>query len=173
MGNHQGSRGCKILDWPVSSRSNVQVGHADYVVALAATAKGSGGRPGLISGSRDKTIILWDVSSASPLQQLSGHTYQVNGVAQLPSGQVVSVALDGALKIWDGETLESSSQAHDGPILCVCVTEGGEVLTGAAMSGNACCLVVLQAMHAWIELTQCEFTSGILSLSFSLPYIVF
>ena len=46
------------------------------------------------TGSRDKSVIVWDIASAAPLAKLEAHTYQVTAVGALPSGEIVSAALD-------------------------------------------------------------------------------
>ncbi|KAJ8257158.1 hypothetical protein COCON_G00193100 [Conger conger] len=62
------------------------------------------GKPGpfLLSGSRDKTIKMWDVSTGMCLMTLVGHDNWVRGVLVHPGGRlVVSCADDKTLRIWD------------------------------------------------------------------------
>ncbi|KAF5892619.1 clustered mitochondria protein isoform X1, partial [Clarias magur] len=62
------------------------------------------GKPGpfLLSGSRDKTIKMWDVSIGMCLMTLVGHDNWVRGVLFHPGGKfIVSCADDKTLRIWD------------------------------------------------------------------------
>ncbi|KAI7795864.1 Lis1a [Triplophysa rosa] len=62
------------------------------------------GKPGpfLLSGSRDKTIKMWDISTGMCLMTLVGHDNWVRGVLFHPGGKfVVSCADDKTLRIWD------------------------------------------------------------------------
>jgi hypothetical protein len=59
----------------------VFVGHAHYVTALAwappgALAGGAAPAGALVSGGRDASVIVWDPSTATPLQRLQGHAQQ-------------------------------------------------------------------------------------------------
>lgn len=113
----------------------VQVGHADYVVALAPIP--SGKSPivpgvGLVSGSRDKCVNVWDVEESASVQNLQGHKYQVNAVGILSSGDVVSGGLDGVLNMWKAGKAIASLSEHKAAILSLCVLSSGQILTGAA-----------------------------------------
>lgn len=113
----------------------MQVGHADYVVALAAIPSGTSPivpGVGLVSGSRDKTVNVWDVEEGASVQQLSGHKYQVNAVGILSGGEVVSGGLDGVLKMWKGGKAVATLSMHKAAILCLCVLSSGQILTGMA-----------------------------------------
>ena len=57
-------------------------------------------RDRIVSGSRDKTLRVWDVNHGLCLQTLRGHTGWVNCVGVLPDGRVVSGSRDKTLKVW-------------------------------------------------------------------------
>lgn len=59
----------------------------------------------LISGSLDKTIILWDVSTAKPLRRIRAHIGAVNCVKFNEDASVfISASIDGMIKIWDNKS---------------------------------------------------------------------
>ena len=59
----------------------------------------------LASGSRDKTVRLWDVETGRHLHTLKGHSGHVNGIAFSPDGRtLVSGSLDSTIRSWDVET---------------------------------------------------------------------
>lgn len=115
----------------------MQAGHTGYVVALALSAPGQFAelrRGGIISGSRDTTVRVWDLENKASIRQLTGHKYQVNAVAILPSGQVVSGGLDGHLIFWDGNKPVQDVDAHPGAtILCMLALPNGALLTGVLL----------------------------------------
>jgi len=59
-------------------------------------------RDRIVSGSRDKSLKVWDVSEGGGncLQTMRGHTGWVNCVRVLPDGRVVSGSRDKTLKVW-------------------------------------------------------------------------
>ena len=59
------------------------------------------------SGSPDKTVKLWDVTSGECLQTLEGHSSRVYSVSFSPDGtKVASQDYDDIFKIWDSSTGE-------------------------------------------------------------------
>ncbi|NEQ65816.1 MAG: hypothetical protein F6K21_10000, partial [Symploca sp. SIO2D2] len=55
----------------------------------------------LVSGSKDKTINLWDVTTGELLYQQQAHTDSVLSLAISPDGQTLaSGSADGTIKIW-------------------------------------------------------------------------
>ncbi|XP_050408176.1 lissencephaly-1 homolog [Patella vulgata] len=69
--------------------------------AGGADAKKSSG-PFLISGSRDKTMKMWDISSGLCLFSLVGHDNWVRGIVFHPGGLfILSASDDKTLRVWD------------------------------------------------------------------------
>lgn len=59
----------------------------------------------LVSGSHDKTIILWDVTTGQPMRRLRAHIAVINVVRyNEDSSLFISGSLDGTVKIWDGKS---------------------------------------------------------------------
>lgn len=65
-----------------------------------------------VSGSLDKSVRIWDISSGTTLHRLAGHTSSVSAVAFSPDGSRVASATGikyygpeiGELKLWDAAT---------------------------------------------------------------------
>jgi WD40 repeat protein len=56
----------------------------------------------LASGSKDKTIKLWDIQTYKELAALNGHTDWVWSVAFTPDGKTLaSTSKDETIKLWD------------------------------------------------------------------------
>jgi WD40 repeat protein len=59
----------------------------------------------VVSGSRDKTVRLWDATTGAALQTLEGYSDLVNSVAFSPdSKQVVSGSYNKTVRLWDATT---------------------------------------------------------------------
>lgn len=72
-------------------------GHRDGVYAIALSPDGQT----IASGSADKTIKLWHLSTGELLGTFTGHTHTVTAVAFTASGEMlVSGSLDKTIKIW-------------------------------------------------------------------------
>lgn len=55
----------------------------------------------LISGSRDRTLKIWNISDYSPVQKLSSHRQSVNALVQQNQQSFVSASDDGSLILWN------------------------------------------------------------------------
>src|SRR6476620_172543 len=72
--------------------------HTSLVNAVAVTTDGKR----VISGSADKTIKVWDLTTGKELLTLKGHGYSVNAVAVTVDGKrVISGSWDNTIKVWD------------------------------------------------------------------------
>ncbi|NEP61611.1 MAG: protein kinase [Symploca sp. SIO2G7] len=73
------------------------IGHTNSVNAVVFSPDGKT----LVSGSKDKTINLWDVSTGELLYQGQAHSDSVLSLAISPDGQTLaSGSADGTIKIW-------------------------------------------------------------------------
>ena len=81
---------------------SVQDGHTDSVTSVALSPDGTR----LVSGSDDKTVKHWDVSSGKLIRTLEGHSDRVTSVAFSPDGRRVLSGgnQDGDLRLWDVAT---------------------------------------------------------------------
>lgn len=89
---------CNVLEAASPSTMNNQQQNKSDRTTAASSVSG----PFLISGSRDKTIKVWDVNVGSCLFTLIGHDNWVRGVCWHPGGKyIISVSDDKTLRIWD------------------------------------------------------------------------
>jgi hypothetical protein len=86
-------------------------GHAAPILSLAFSPDGKR----LVSGSRDKTVTVWDVSAGAAAVKMAGHSAPVSAVAFSPTGgSVVSGDRDGAVQLRVAGTGEPHLVRKDG-----------------------------------------------------------
>ena len=92
----------------------------------------------IVSGSRDKSLRLWDASSGKQLgPPLQGHTADVNSVAFSPDGRrIVSGSYDNTLRLWDvssGKPLGPPLQGHTQLVYSVAFSpDGRRIVSGSS-----------------------------------------
>src|SRR5882762_7443811 len=73
-------------------------GHTDRCLCIAFSPDGEQ----LVSGSRDCTVRLWNISTGALLQVMEGHSSQVRSVMYSPDGRYISSgSQDKTVRIWD------------------------------------------------------------------------
>jgi len=128
------------------------IGHTDFVSAVAWLPAGvnpSYPLGAVVTGSRDTTVIVWNIETASPAQTLAGHGYQVTSVAVTPEGDIVSASLDKTIRVWRGAECIATLAGHEGPVQAVVALPNGDLLSGA---GD--CTIKLWRAHACLRTFQ-------------------
>jgi WD40 repeat protein len=90
-------------------------GHFDGVRTLCVLPDGR-----LASGSNDRTIRLWDVTTGAETARLEGHSDGVIALCVLPDGRLASGSNDRTIRLWDVTTdAETARLEADAPLLCL------------------------------------------------------
>lgn len=81
-------------------------GHSDEVTSVCLSYDGQFA----LSGSKDNTIILWEIATGKQLRTFAGHTWVVNSVClSADSRLAISGSSDGSLHLWDLATGAATS----------------------------------------------------------------
>ena len=98
-----GSKDCSLKMWQLDNRKLVQVmaGHNDHVTAVACTSAVTSSTTvpsspasqtkwlTVVSGSRDRQLIVWDAVTGSEIHTLDGHRSSINCLRVSGDGTVV------------------------------------------------------------------------------------
>jgi guanine nucleotide-binding protein subunit beta-2-like 1 protein len=127
-------------------------GHSGLVTSLV-VGKDSNDKPLVVSGSRDKKIIVWkldleksnsdentknseDKGVGSPFKTLSGHNHFVSGLSlSANSKYLVSSSWDKTLRLWDLNTFKTKQliTGHTKDVLCVSFTSEDRIIVSGSM----------------------------------------
>eukprot|EP01002_Notosolenus_urceolatus_P001589 NODE_1412_length_1426_cov_102.917211_g1175_i0.p1 GENE.NODE_1412_length_1426_cov_102.917211_g1175_i0~~NODE_1412_length_1426_cov_102.917211_g1175_i0.p1 ORF type:complete len:324 (+),score=109.61 NODE_1412_length_1426_cov_102.917211_g1175_i0:102-1073(+) len=123
------SRDKSVLQWDISAEARsgdsygkakrALLGHSDFVQDVQISSDGQFA----LTGSWDKTLRLWELSSGSTVHTCQGHTKDVMSVAfSVDNRQIVSGSRDRVIKVWNtlGECKYTiQDQAHKDWVSCV------------------------------------------------------
>jgi WD40 repeat protein len=106
-----------ILNAITGSQTAVLSGHTNRVGALVFSSDGRL----LVSGSDDKTVMLWDMQTGGVVKTFCGHAGAVFAVSiSADCARIVSGSKDGRVLLWDVQTGEChQSIVLDGVVWCV------------------------------------------------------
>ena len=121
----------RIAIWSIGREKPdaVLTGHSAPVVALALAPDGQS----LATASWDHTVRVWPLGGDAP-RVLEGHAQNVNGVAFLADGRVVSAGYDAVLRIWPLPNSAEPPQviALPAPLNAVAIAQDNEILAAGA-----------------------------------------
>ncbi|MEG4632638.1 WD40 repeat domain-containing protein [Microcoleus sp. AR_TQ3_B6] len=89
----------------------------------------------LASGSYDKTIKLWDITTGKEIRTLQGHSSSVNSVSFSPDGKTLaSGSVDNTIKLWDITTGKEirTLQGHSNSVRGVSFSPDGKTLASGS-----------------------------------------
>jgi len=72
------------------------IGHTELVTCVTNLPNGD-----IVTGSRDKTLKIWNLETGNCIKTLIGHTNEITCVNVLLDGRIISGSLDNILKIWN------------------------------------------------------------------------
>ncbi|RKP10564.1 G-protein complex beta subunit [Thamnocephalis sphaerospora] len=129
-------------------------GHNGWVTAIAASSEDQNQ---VLSASRDKTIIVWnlvrnDINYGVPRKALTGHNHFVQDVVISSDGQfALSASWDKTLRLWDLKTGLTTRQfiGHEKDVLSVSFSSDNRQIVSGSRD---------KTIKLWNTLGECKFT---------------
>ena len=103
----------------------------------------------LASGSHDKSVILWDVTSGSIVHELRGHSDEILAVSWSPDGKTLATASsDNTIRMWDRETgvVSNILRRHVGHVTSLAWSPDGRMLASGSRDRT---IVLWNASRGW------------------------
>jgi len=132
-------------------------GHNGWVTQIATATQE--GRTTVISSSRDKSIIVWEVdpdnntdSIGRPFRSLHGHSHFVSDVVMSSDGQfALSGSWDKTLRLWDLQTGQTTRQfvSHEKDVLSVAFSADNRQIVSGSRD---------KTIKLWNTLASCKHT---------------
>jgi WD40 repeat protein len=110
---------------------NTLVGHSSFVNYLVISPDGQK----LVSASADKTIKIWDLSTAKEIRTLRGHFSYVNYLVVSPDGEIIaSASADKTIKIWELRTGKEirTLKGHSSFVNSLAISPDGQILASGS-----------------------------------------
>lgn len=110
-------------------------GHEDAITTVVVTADGRFA----ISGSRDTTLRLWDLTTGQCLRIFKGHKQAVLDAVITPDNRfVVSGSADATLRLWDLSTAKCFRvyNGHTQPVTAVAISQYGRFIVSASQDAT-------------------------------------
>ncbi len=150
--------------WCQPIRSTMQ-GHRNGITCVVFSPDGKT----LVSGSKDRTVGLWDVPSGQQRATLQGHTHDVTAVAFSPDGKTLaSASKDRTIKLWDAPTGKERAtlKGHTDSVRSVAFSPDGKTLAsaGGEKPGE---IKLWDAVHGQERVSLPGHTGGVLCVVFS------
>ncbi|HHL18502.1 MAG TPA: hypothetical protein ENJ33_02065 [Thiothrix sp.] len=121
----------RLYDFQSGELKALLHGHRSVVQALTFSPDSQK----LISGSSDKTAIIWQVTTQKPLQTLSGHSKAIHALAFSADNQrVVTGSFDHSLRLWqvvDGQLI-ATLQGHTDKVNAVAVSPKSDLIASGS-----------------------------------------
>jgi guanine nucleotide-binding protein subunit beta-2-like 1 protein len=133
-------------------------GHSGQVTQIATFTRND--KTTVVSSSRDKTILVWDVDNISndegqigrPVKSLTGHNHFVSDVVISSDGQfALSGSWDKSLRLWDLSTGQSTRRfiSHTKDVLSVAFSADNRQIVSGSRD---------KSIKLWNTLAQCKYT---------------
>ena len=90
----------------------------------------------IVSGSDDKSLIIWDAKTGKKIRVLEGHTNLVSCLAYSPDGNyIVSGSVDKSLIIWDAKTGKKIRvlEGHTNLVSCLAYSPDGNYIVSGSV----------------------------------------
>ncbi|MFM8330865.1 MAG: hypothetical protein ACKN9T_04185, partial [Candidatus Methylumidiphilus sp.] len=122
----------RLYDFERGELVDLLRGHTDAVYSLAFSPDSRR----LVSGSHDKTAIIWDVAQQRLLRKLEGHSNAIYGLSFSRDGQrVVTASDDQTLNLWDSGTgkLIATMAQHTAQVRAVAYSPSADLIASGGL----------------------------------------
>ncbi|MEK6262880.1 MAG: WD40 repeat domain-containing protein [Planctomycetota bacterium] len=122
--------------WNLKTGKSIAILGGKHTGGINSVADLGNGR--IVTGSRDNSVVIWNIANSSVEHVFTEHHADVNCVKVLPNGHIVSCSDDKTIRIWNPSAQQPVLvlKGHQNFVAAIAVSSDGKLIASKSMDGT-------------------------------------